>query len=814
MVVRMSPIGRQHPIVPLLAVLAGCMFGGLLATKSHPAQAQFFSGGSRFELSGAVSLNEVDGAVRTHLQRVKAFLADGQWEEGVETLRQLMDDSGERLIAVDERRYVTLREYCHLQLSSLPTAAIDQYRLRVDPQARVWCQEGIANRDAMLLRQVVERHFASSWGDDALFALGEMELEAGDPAAARACWGKLIEAPPRYLPAEFFNRVRGGLEDGSERALLLDGWYRLQATGVNPVYELVDDHPLTDDVSTSLVRLWKSAGLPFTRLAYPETDLPLADIRARLVLASILEGSAARAEGELKHFTRLHADAQGRMGGRDVNYVTYLTQLLEDSTAWPAPGERRDWPTFAGNPQRNSALPWTLDVGGLKWRLPLAKVTVLDNSVPLNFGFRPRRVAEDNNALLSFHPLIVGDMLLLNNQDQVFAFKAATGRGYWPSAGDRPEGEIYVDKRQHVDRQSSRHSTLWAPRFTMTVSGQRLYARMGLPITSTTPDSPPRGTAGYLICLDLQAQGRVEWKALPEDEKWAFEGSPVVDGDHVYVGMRRSDVRPQSHVACLDAQTGEMLWRSFVCAAETPAHGQIDECTHNLLTLHRGTLFYNTNLGGIAALDARRGTVKWLSLYQRAEGGDLNRPAAHLYRDLTPCVYDRGRVFAAPSDTESVLALDADSGQLLWSSPHPDDAVHILGVAADRLVLAGDRLWLFDVDTGKALLKFPEKSLQGPPGHGRGMLLGDYVYWPTRQQIFVVRAATGEMVQQPIDLVQRGATGGNLLVTDGCLLLVGAADLFALSQYGQFRRGGRPRELTGPSEQPATSAQLTAHPQD
>src|SRR2546421_102772 len=42
------------------------------------------------------------------------------------------------------------------------------------------------------------------------------------------------------------------------------------------------------------------------------------------------------------------------------------------------------------------------------------------------------------------------------------------------------------------------------------------------------------------------------------------------------------------------------------------------ECTHTLLTLHQGTLYYNTNLGVVAALDAQDGVIQWLVAYRRA----------------------------------------------------------------------------------------------------------------------------------------------------------------------------------------------------
>src|SRR6185295_8436647 len=96
--------------------------------------------------------------------------------------------------------------------------------------------------------------------------------------------------------------------------------------------------------------------------------------------------------------------------------------------------------------------------------------------------------------------------------------------------------------------------------------------------------------AGALVCLDLRTQGGLVNRLVPDD-KWAFEGTPVCDGNNVYVAMRYSDVRPQSHVACYDAQLGRLRWRRLICSAETIGRGQADEATQNLLTLVGDTLY-------------------------------------------------------------------------------------------------------------------------------------------------------------------------------------------------------------------------------
>ncbi len=136
------------------------------------------------------------------------------------------------------------------------------------------------------------------------------------------------------------------------------------------------------------------------------------------------------------------------------------------------------------------------------------------------------------------------------------AFNLATGKPAWPS-GDKQKtpGQFYLDDAvmMHPIRLNR---GLGVPRFTMTVYRGRIYARMGSQVTSRTMESP-ESYGGHLVCLDLAAQGRLCWKISADDEKWSFEGAPVVDGSDVYVAMRKSDVRPQAHVACFDAETGQ-----------------------------------------------------------------------------------------------------------------------------------------------------------------------------------------------------------------------------------------------------------------
>ncbi|MGH7192204.1 MAG: hypothetical protein ACREJM_01580, partial [Candidatus Saccharimonadales bacterium] len=208
-------------------VLAG--FAWPLVGHGALAQGPFLA---RFELSEAVQVDEAEAAARTHLEQVKALLANQQWDEAVETLRQVTENHGGKVLAVSPWRFISVRDYCHLQIASLPGEALKLYRERVDAQARGWYEAGVRQRDAELLRRVVDLLFCSSWGDDALLALGDLALERGELGNARGAWEKI-------LPARYWSHLTPAVQaDGSG-----------------------------------------------TWLVYPDSDLELAGVRARLLLA-------------------------------------------------------------------------------------------------------------------------------------------------------------------------------------------------------------------------------------------------------------------------------------------------------------------------------------------------------------------------------------------------------------------------------------------------------------------------------------------------------------------------------------------------
>ena len=272
--------------------------------------------------------------------------------------------------------------------------------------------------------------------------------------------------------------------------------------------------------------------------------------------------------------------------------------------------------------------------------------------------------------------------------------------------------------------------------------------------------------------------------------------------------MRHNDIRPQAYVACFDTTAGRMRWRRFVCAAETPARGMLAECTHTLLTLAGDTIYVNTNLGAVAARWPDDGHIIWISLYPRARSGNLARLDAHWQRDLNPCVFDRGQLYVAPADSPRFYALDAATGQILWpgttqrSGDRPSTPCKTRWTmwstcwaspaiasspAADKLYwieLAGPR-------AGNIAHVWPEGD--DKPGYGRGVLAGRLrPLAHARQDLRLSSANRGPA--QEIDLAPLGLRGGNLLVSDGHLLIATSGELVLLRTNPGTKK--EPSEIT------------------
>jgi hypothetical protein len=308
-----------------------------------------------------------------------------------------------------------------------------------------------------------------------------------------------------------------------------------------------------------------------------------------------------------------------------------------------------------------------------------------------------------------------------------------------------------------------------------------LYSRVGK-FASVFRGNDKSLYAVRLIGLDLSRDGLLTFQAKPSDGSWAFDGTPVGDGRKLWVAMRHRDVLPHAYVACYDTASGAQIWRTSIGAADTPAAGAGHENTHNLLTLVGDRIYFNTNLGIVAALDAHTGEICWLHRYKRMGGEFPGLPNSPLYfdRDPSPCVYHDGLLVVAPADTPDVFALDAETGLRVWNNARTANALHLLGIVKQNLIVSGNQLWAIDIRSGEQRFVWPQSEHAGIRGIGRGVLAGDEIFWPTRDAIYVLHALTGQRTRAPLKPPGITYRGANLAVAHNRLILATHENLIAL----------------------------------
>jgi outer membrane protein assembly factor BamB len=337
---------------------------------------------------------------------------------------------------------------------------------------------------------------------------------------------------------------------------------------------------------------------------------------------------------------------------------------------------------------------------------------------------------------------------------------------------------------------------------------------MGAPVTgwANGEKAGDGGSIGYIVGIDLQRQGSL-LKGFPLHlSQFDFggsepEGCPLVVGDKLFVTVaKRDNVGLRRSVAAFDRFGGQLIWKSPALAIGTvEGSDRANLLSHQLLTMEGGRLFYNTNLGSVACLDPLTGQIEWLVRYRRHDKEKQAYPRSDRfrYRDLNPCVVHGGLVYCSPQDCPEVFALDALTGDLVWSTDDSaaGDAIHILGVTEDHLIVSGDRLIWLDRRSGRVDARFPAagnsgtlNSLPSPRGLGRGMISAGEIYWPTANEIIVFATALKNRksvdappMQRRIRLDTRGSEGGNLVAADGWLLVATPSRLMAFAPQATTR---------------------------
>ncbi len=496
-------------------------------------------------------------------------------------------------------------------------------------------------------------------------------------------------------------------------------------------------------------------------LRSPDSHLDRANILARLVMCSIVEGDFDRSSAERNAFRRMYPKATGQLAGKSGNLADLLDQIDGQAQSWSFPPRDTKVTTFGVNACRNGVLPAEIDVGALRWAVDLPA----DPFMPTSTGTG----ASGREALTTF-PVVHGDVLLASNSDQVWAWNLRTGKPAWPAdqaAKDNLQNAvIYPSVKASISNLPTAPFDA-APRYTLSVNAGRLFARLGDP--TLHPREELRDNSSFVVCLDLErGEGKLLWKLDPDSPDAIFAGSPLVVDGRAYAVVRKGRPQMLTGVICFDAETKQRRWERSVCAT-VPNLGQGEgSASGELLTAGDNAVFLSTGDGAIAALEADGGAIRWVVTYESspAEGGTAPRARSGIAASL----FSDNKVFVAPRDADGVMALESGSGTTLWHRSLPGGIDHLIGAKNGILVASGEGLWGLALATGNVQWHVGYNDPLGF-GYGRGILAGNVVYWPTREEIFVVDQATGAIRRRIPVSAREGEKGGNLILAGDSLVV-------------------------------------------
>ena len=691
-----------------------------LAFAAIPCQAQERAVTSSFHPDSSYNAENL-------LRNAAIHVREQQWAEAIDLYQRVVEQYGDSVAAVPKTDaaadpsggstlYVNARLFTQSSLATLPPEARVIYRQRLDPRAEELYREALRKSDLSLARELVRNYFCTSWGDEGLNLLGDLAFREGRFQEALSAYRALVPDP----------------------------------VGPSPP-------------------------------AYPEPEIDPERVVAKKLLCRAALGQSIPS-GDIDVLKVDGREPKEKFAGRSGPLAESLSLALGEDHWKSVSNLETRWPTFAGAGNRNGISPDKVDVGSFQWKVDLRAVGDVHGPEADDFralGSMPR-VAAGVDLEPGMYPIVVGDLVVVAQEDRVAAFHL--NKRLEPGQKTDPGRELMAWQQIHPTV-SAMSKNPGGPnrsaRTTVTASGDRIIARLG-------PSG--RGTGGgvlYAMRSNREIEGKLLWRkpaseiplpvkrgAAGERAVAMFEGTPVADDSRVYVALTEAATETWVYVACLDAETGRVLWVRYLGNASSgfdpmrqmQVGGAIGG---RLLTLSDQQVFYQTNMGAVACLDAESGNLSWLAAYPGRDANSNNESK----RGLNPAVAAAGLVVVAPEDSPSLYAFDSTTGHLAWKSQPIPQISHVLGAAKGKLFATGDRLYTLDLATGRVLRAWPEAGLVDE-GAGRGLLAGDSIYWPTKTGILVLDQETGGSVNSTIPLSQAfGYGGGNLAVGEGYLVV-------------------------------------------
>ncbi|MDF1837795.1 MAG: PQQ-binding-like beta-propeller repeat protein, partial [Planctomycetota bacterium] len=310
----------------------------------------------------------------------------------------------------------------------------------------------------------------------------------------------------------------------------------------------------------------------------------------------------------------------------------------------------------------------------------------------------------------------------------------------------------------------------------------------------------------------------------PTSERVSVAGPPIIDRSRVIVPTVHLRGRVEFHVDCFDLKTGEALWHTPLVTGQRELNmfgREISEFTAPPVRIEGDRVLVATQLGSVVCLDLETGATLWQSLYPQIEISKATYYAPGHMRSLwvnSPPVVVEDLVLVAPTDGDSLLALDLQSGAMRWSMEHKDfrdrrsgvrsrsDFHYLLDADAKSVVLGGRRVASFSPNMGtlsegpprRMAWAYPTGESISNPGL-RAVSSGGQILVPTDGELVGVDRRNG----RPRRSLDWSGHKGSPLVTEMGLFTVGNREVYSFLNWKENLARARRALVESPEDQSA-----------
>ncbi|MFW5798818.1 MAG: PQQ-binding-like beta-propeller repeat protein, partial [Planctomycetota bacterium] len=734
---------RIRLIVVMLAALLSV--GGLWMVMAQEAEAPAVlpedPGDGDPEEATDIQIPEYVDATE-YLRQATRAMAAKDYGRAFKAFREVLNRWPDLMFKRDTNLYYGIPRYARRMIMSIPPEDLGELGIEEEATARRLLGRGRETFELEPLRTIRDKYFWTRSGAPALELLGDIQLERDHVADA-----------------------------------------------VHSYYQLLQEYRLEKDRRVRVTR---------------KLVVALSDKGDQLFLLKVL-----------KDLVPIAPEVQLSDGTSLVEAKTLLERLSSTTETLMA-GDPDGWSEFGGDVSRTGWVPVAVETDVRKWIrtiTPLeqkrarslnagpggAPVNIRPMPVPRGMPQVPQPVSGVTGGEFQNHAVVAEGRVMYVEHDRIVALDIDTGNLLWevgnPFARETPQ---QVDPRRNMYNRGQGQTR---PSHTLTVRGKVLYALR------------PDGNRFEVLMIDIltgKRLGKVPSRSFqPEFLGAGSIASGIMPyGGRVYVGYsstqnggNRGHNNPgfmNEHFVAIDMQDARnpvLLWDTMLYGTSLSryhinAGGRYDAV--HLPTVGGNALYYNSDDGALVSLDTMTGEIRFVYTYEKfvpvRSHGRNPKPTRE---PPPPCytaapLYYNGTVFCAPSEAWDYFALDGATGELKWFYRRKE-LNFVVGVRKGIVYLTGTRIEARHIETGKLAW---ETSLSGMKPGGKGVLVGDMLYVPMREEsprgnrdrILRFDAKTGKRLE-PINLDPKEHELGNLVMAGKTLLSLNAYRISAFSAW-------------------------------